>query len=286
MEITVNKDEVLVELVKEKSGFASMTRARKVIKNGKVLVDGKVQTRPATLLNPGQKVIIHFNKQKTVSRSKAKFPFHILLENEEVIAFMKPTGLPVRSTSRKVKTVQSSLSFWIAAQDEEEELYIINKIDKRESGIIIAARSLKTRVALDKTGVSDKKYYALVEGEVNQEDGILKNKLKQNKIGMLFEGGDDSESDLAVLTYRKMKGNDYYTLLKVIPDTSVRNQERAQLAIAKYPIAGDSKYKAKTNPYKRICLHLFSLDFILPSTEEKITVKTPVPKNFLSTFRK
>ena len=94
------------------------------------------------MVSEGQEVSIDLSKKSHVAKSEVKFPFHILFEDNEFVAFIKPPGYPMRSDNRKVRTVLSELRFWQKASEHGQELFPINKIDKRESGVILAARDL------------------------------------------------------------------------------------------------------------------------------------------------
>jgi 23S rRNA-/tRNA-specific pseudouridylate synthase len=49
-----------------------------------------------------------------------------------------------------------------------------------------------------------------------------------------------------------------------------------------YPIAGDKRYGAKTNPLSRLCLHADMLEFRHPLTGKIMALKSAVPKSFIS----
>ena len=59
----------------------------------------------------------------------------------------------------------------------------------------------------------------------------------------------------AVTHYRVMKRNAARALIELTPETGRRNQIRVHLANAKFPIVGDHKYEARTNPAQRLGLH-------------------------------
>jgi 23S rRNA-/tRNA-specific pseudouridylate synthase len=47
-----------------------------------------------------------------------------------------------------------------------------------------------------------------------------------------------------------------------------------------YPIAGDKKYGAHTDPAKRLCLHARYLEFTHPITGKVMTFESPLPAVF------
>ena len=70
------------------------------------------------------------------------------------------------------------------------------------------------------------------------------------------------------------------TLLEITIYTGVTHQIRCQLASIGYPIVGDKKYRCKTNPIKRLCLHANMLEFIHPVSKKIITIKCDIPDEF------
>ncbi|MFT3737167.1 MAG: hypothetical protein QM786_00235 [Breznakibacter sp.] len=52
-----------------------------------------------------------------------------------------------------------------------------------------------------------------------------------------------------------------------------------------FPIAGDKKYGAQSNPLKRLALHAGTLVFKHPATGDPMTFKTPVPQKFSALFK-
>ena len=49
-----------------------------------------------------------------------------------------------------------------------------------------------------------------------------------------------------------------------------------------FPLAGDSNYRAKTNPFNRLCLHARTIEFVHPFTNEKLKFEVPEPSQWAS----
>ena len=84
----------------------------------------------------------------------------------------------------------------------------------------------------------------------------------------------------AITHYSAVKNNRDYSLLQVFIDTGRRNQIRVHLSERGYPIADDKKYKCKTNPIKRLCLHANILEFIHPVSKKLIHIECDIPSEF------
>ena len=286
MKFKAEKDDLLVQIIKEKVGYESSTKARKMIKRGNVLVDGKQEQIPSTIIKTGQEITVSFSRPTDAVKSRKKFPFKVVFEDPYFIAFVKPQGFPMITDNRKMRSVHSEIRFWLDGNPKEEELYPINKIDKRESGIILAARNLAIKKEFEPIGgLLKMRYYVITEGVIEGDDHTLAQGLQRNKIGLLFPANGGSNSLQSRIDCRVMMRSSTNTLLKVTPTNHLKNQIRAQLSIAKAPVIGDKKYKAKTNPMKRLGIHLFSLDFKHPKSGQWVEIRTPVPKEFLNLIK-
>ncbi len=80
--------------------------------------------------------------------------------------------------------------------------------------------------------------------------------------------------------YRVLQSNNRYSLVEFELETGRKNQIRAQMEEAGYPVAGDPKYGAMTDPAERLLLHAFRLSFIHPVTGREIAFETPIPSAF------
>ena len=84
----------------------------------------------------------------------------------------------------------------------------------------------------------------------------------------------------AITHYEVLKNNNTYSILQVFIDTGRRNQIRVHLSELGFPIVGDKKYRCKSNPIKRLCLHSNILAFIHPISKKFISIKCNIPKEF------
>jgi 23S rRNA pseudouridine1911/1915/1917 synthase len=86
--------------------------------------------------------------------------------------------------------------------------------------------------------------------------------------------------------YKVIEKGSVYTLFELSLDTGKKNQIRAHLAYLGYPLAGDTNYRANTNPFHRLALHARTLDFIHPYTGKKMHFEVPEPANWQQTVIK
>ena len=125
--------------------------------------------------------------------------------------------------------------------------------------------------------VKKRGYIAIVDGKING-NGTIHTYLLENKQQFVYSSKNEQGKE-AITHYNVIKNNNNYSLLQVFIDTGRRNQIRVHLSEKGYPIVGDKKYRCKTNPIKRLCLHANILEFIHPITKKLIHIESNMPIN-------
>lgn len=97
-----------------------------------------------------------------------------------------------------------------------------------------------------------------------------------DKAGKASRKGGSHEAS-AITHYRVLSRGAHYALLELELETGRTNQIRAHLAYKGCPIAGDTLYRAHTDPDHRMCLHACSLEFTHPVTGEKLSFEVSEP---------
>lgn len=287
------KHKGLLEIIKEKLNLRSNTKARNIIKSGRVQLDNKTIKIPSQNVEGHQTVSI-ISPKKNYETQSSKNPlqkgFTKIYEDDHYLAYVKPSGLLTIGTLKKNKK-EKNFSDLIQRQYKSEngpnaDLFIINRLDRLISGIILFAKSPQFEVNIRKEWENSKKrYYALVEGVPKKDDGEIKSELKQNRIGRVYSVPKSQYSKLCITNYRVLQKSDNNSLLKIEAIEERKNSIRAQLSEINLPIVGDKDYKGSPSPIKRFGLHLFSLKFLHPYKKEEVEIKTPVPKSFNSFFK-
>ncbi len=286
------KNRGLLEIIKEKLNLRSNTKARNIIKSGRVKIDDEIVKIPSQNVNEKQVISIESSKNKTFSKTSendAHKGFTTIFEDDHYIAFVKPSGLLTVGTLKKKR--EKNFKDFIKRQYKNEngpdaELFIINRLDRLISGIILFAKSPEDEVAIRKRWEENsKRYYALVEGVPQSESGEIKSELKQNRIGRVYSVAKNQYSKLCITQYRIMHKSTKHSLLRIEVLEERKNSIRAQLSEKGMPIIGDKDYKGHNSPIKRFGLHLFSLKFHHPFEKQEVEIKTPIPKVFKSFFK-
>ncbi|MDD3875785.1 MAG: RluA family pseudouridine synthase [Bacteroidales bacterium] len=251
--------------------------------NKQVLVDGKVVTQFNYPLNPGQKVELATER---IAREKQYRGISIIYEDHYLIVIDKHAGiLSMATDNEKDHTAYSMLSNHVKEQNPEHKIFIVHRLDRDTSGLMLFAKSEEIKYALQETWnetVIERTYVAVVEGRVSEEEGTIISYLKENNAFKVFSSQNPNNGLKSITHFKLLRSCNYFSLLQLNLETGRKNQIRVHMQDIGHSIVGDKKYGAKTNPMKRLGLHANILSFKHPKTNEILKFETPIPRKFLN----
>jgi 23S rRNA pseudouridine1911/1915/1917 synthase len=171
-------------------------------------------------------------------------------------------------------------------KDGRGRVYIVHRLDRDASGLIVFAKSDAAKRALQgRWELATKKYYAITEGTPEKKTGTIDNFLREDDFQRVYAvPKNHPEAQHAVTHYRVLAENGGYALLEVTLETGRKNQIRVHLSGLGCPIMGDEKYGAKSDPFRRLALHACFLSFPHPVTGELKAFKSALPAPFKKIF--
>lgn len=205
----------------------------------------------------------------------------VLYTDDNVVIINKPAGMAVHGGSGiNLGVIESLRHMW----PNERHLELAHRLDRDTSGCLLLAKKpsvLKQLHELFRQGQMEKIYLALVKGywpkHVHYVDVPLKKYELRSGERMV---NVDKEGKAALTDFRVIKRFDDTTLVEAKLHTGRTHQIRVHAAHAGHPIVGDEKYgdkdfnkQMRLKGYKRLFLHANSLSFVLPGSEQRITVK-------------
>ncbi len=252
------KQENLLDFLINKYG---RKKAKILLKNNQVLVDDKVITQYNYPLKSNQTVKINkYNKSKEIE---------IIYEDKNIIVIDKPYNMLTITDGTNNLTLYNLVSNYVKKSNKNNKIFIIHRLDRETSGLIIFAKNEKIKNLYQKNwNKVIRKYKAIVVGKTKEND-VLKNHLKENKNHFVYVS---NKGALAITEYKKIKENDKYTYLDINIKTGKKHQIRVQLSHNKTPILGDMKYG--NYKYERLCLHAYELIVTDPLTNKKKIFKS------------
>lgn len=212
----------------------------------------------------------------------------ILFEDNHLIIINKKVGDIIQGDKTGDKPLSDVVKDYIAHTHNKPGkvfLGVVHRLDRPTSGAVIFAKTSKALERMNKM-LRDKKvqktYWALVEGQVSQQEATLEHYLKKNPKNNKSTAfiKETPGSKKAVLHYKRLLEMDNYTLLEINLETGRHHQIRCQLSVNGNPIKGDLKYGSKrSNKNGGINLHAEKIAFVHPVKKEEILVKAPLPKD-------
>ncbi|MEL4105451.1 RluA family pseudouridine synthase [Oscillospiraceae bacterium WX1] len=249
-----------------------------------VFVDGKRVTKHDYPLKPGQTVHV----AKSSGRDEKNTPV-ILYEDQDLLVINKPAGLlSIATDTEKDMTAYHLMTDYVRRSHPKSRLFIVHRLDRETSGVLLFAKNERMKQALQDNWealVTERRYTAVTEGLFDQKEGTVRSWLKQTKTLLVYSGkaGDGLE---AVTTYRVIRESAEYSLVDILLETGRKNQIRVHMKELGHPVVGDTKYGAKTNPFKRLGLHANVLALSKPFSNEPMRFEAPVPGRFMTLFQR
>ena len=212
---------------------------------------------------------------------KKKEKLDILFEDKSLIIINKPSNLlTIGTLKEKDNTLYRKVSEYVKKQHKSNKIFIIHRLDKDTSGIIVFAKNEETKRIMQRNWDNTKRLYtALVEGKVS-DSKTIKNWLRETTTLHTYSSNKPNDGKLAITKYRPIKTSKEYSLLNIEILTGRKNQIRVHMSDIGHPIVGDKKYRSKKNPIRRMCLHANYLEFIHPKTSQKIEIVSKCPEIF------
>ncbi len=281
----VSKNDQLLAFLLAQMPSRSRNKVKALLSAKKISVDGQTISQFDHPLVPGQKVEI--GKENTSAEKKVQ-EYSIVHEDQNLIVIDKQAGLlSIATESEKRDTAYSMLSDHVKKQKKTNKIFIVHRLDRETSGLMLFAKSEDIKRKLQDSWndtIIDRTYIAVVEGTVEKQQGTIVSYLFEDKSFKMHSSSNPDKGQKAVTRYSVLKKNRGYSLLKVNLETGRKNQIRIHMQEIGRSVVGDKKYGATTNPIRRLGLHAQQLAFIHPTTGENLNFETEIPPSFLRLF--
>lgn len=212
-------------------------------------------------------------------------PVPILYEDEDVIVYNKPAGMPCHQSGGHIYgTLSSVYAAHCAERGESGSFRAINRLDMDTTGAVVAA---KNQFAAGKLWKAVKKrYFALVEGEPPFPDGLIdlpilrERPLEMRRI--VHPEGQEARTEFHLLA---AAGG--VSLLGLVLHTGRTHQIRVHFSHLGLPLLGDSFYGGREEPgLCRQALHCGLVRFPHTITRELLSVPAPFPADLLAAMER
>ena len=214
----------------------------------------------------------------------------LLYQDEEILAYDKPAGLPViAADGSRTRCLLDIATDEVRRRNPKGRAAVVHRIDRDTSGAVVFARSARAKKELMGAWddiVAERRYVALVEGEMEATAGACDTWLKEGKTGFVQRAKPGERGAKRALTRWRVLGEGRgLSLLELFLETGRKHQIRVQLAGIGHPVVGDPRYGHAASPRGegarpgRLCLHAASIELALPG-REAMRIESPVPPEF------
>ncbi len=223
----------------------------------------------------------------TTKRPPAKYQpkgVTVIHEDKDIIVVEKPCGLLTMGTDRdKSRTVHTILNEYIRKGDprSKNRVYIVHRLDRDTSGILILAKSEAAKVFLQgHWQETDKRYLTIVHGKLTPATGTIRSYLAENSAFTVYSTLDQTAGKLSHTEYTTLKETKGFSLLEIHLLTGRKHQIRVHLSEQGHPVVGDRKYGKANDVYTTLALHARAISFTHPVNGKRLTFNTGIPDFF------
>jgi len=256
---------------------ASTNVLRKMLTNERITVDEETIHRAKQIITKGQTVEIlpkpKISVQEEREQQAKTHNLDILFEDEAILVVNKPAGLLSVATDRlELDTLHNRCVEYCRSQNKNGWCYIVHRLDKATSGIMVFAKSEHVKRELQDQFAQQlvhRHYVALVEGQ-SSSGRADHNLIEDKNLRVYVSDRKTKTSKRAVTTWDIIAQGEHETLLSVVIETGRRHQIRVAMAENGTPVVGDKMHGAVTNLHSRICLHAVALEFLHPSNDDPV----------------
>lgn len=260
---------------------AKRTTIKDYLKYRQIMLNGNVTTQFNTALNVGDLVKVNTTREfQTFHHPRMR----LVYEDNDIIVIDKGYGLLSMGTDKiKDGTAYSILREYIKRKDPRNKLFIVHRLDRDTSGLMMFAKSEQAKETMQHNWnnmVLERRYIAVIEGTLEPEEGEIRSYLTENSAHEVYSTNNPEEGQLAVTYYKTVKRHNPFSMVELSLATGRKNQIRVHMKDAGHPIVGDRRYGAKCSPIHRLCLHAHTLRFVHPITRTDMYFVSPIPAGF------
>lgn len=273
----------------------SRIKARDMIKDGLVMVNGRVSRKPAAIVSEADVIEVSVTGEPVTETRLQLMDLQlpVLYEDDACMVINKPAGIPVHPGAGIPKDAPTILH-GVAHLFKERGIpfssasVLVHRLDKDTTGCLLIAKSPAYHKALQaqfEHRTVRKIYLALVAGEPDPPAAVIdasigRSTSDRTKMTILGSG----KTREARTTYRTLGAAAGMALLACELHTGRTHQIRVHLHGIGHPILGDPAYHSPTSialadrsDIHALCLHAWKLTFRSPVDEKEHEVTAPAP---------
>ncbi len=284
-------DRIIAENVEE----ITRSYAQKLIKEGRVKVDGYVVEDKNFKVQPEQAIEIELPEPEALDLEPEDIPLDVVHEDDDLLVVNKPKGMVVHPAPGNYRgTLVNALLHHcgqsLSSINGTIRPGIVHRLDKDTSGLLIVAKNdfaHKSLAEQIKEHSFSREYEAVIYGSLKNDSGTIdapigRHKYDRKKMSVTYE-----HSRNAVTHYETLARYRGFTHLRLKLETGRTHQIRVHMAYSGHPVAGDPVY-GPTRVIKELqgqCLHARHIGFVHPRTAQDMSFESELPGYFKDFLR-
>lgn len=282
---TVEEDAQLLDWLIANLKGLSRNKVKDTLHGRGIKVNGKIVTQFDYLLTRGMKISVSKSKKNDTFKSRY---VNLVYEDPYLVVIEKKPGILSMAAGHKSLNVKTVLDDYFRQTKQRCTAHVVHRLDRDTSGLMVYAKDMQTEQTLEHEWhniVYDRRYVAVVSGEMEEDEGTIANWLKDNKAYVTYSSPVDNGGKYAVTHFHVLDRTTEHSLVEYKLETGRKNQIRVHSADMNHPVCGDVKYGNGDDPIHRLCLHAYMLHFFHPVTRARMEFETPIPSQFRMLFK-
>lgn len=282
---TVEEDAQLLDWLIANLKGLSRNKVKDTLHGRGIKVNGKIVTQFDYPLTRGMKISVSKSKKNDTFKSRY---VNIVYEDPYLVVIEKKPGILSMAAGHKSLNVKTVLDDYFRQTKQRCTAHVVHRLDRDTSGLMVYAKDMQTEQTLEHEWhniVYDRRYVAVVSGEMEEDEGTIANWLKDNKAYVTYSSPVDNGGKYAVTHFHVLDRTTEHSLVEYKLETGRKNQIRVHSADMNHPVCGDVKYGNGDDPIHRLCLHAYMLHFFHPVTRARMEFETPIPSQFRMLFK-
>lgn len=273
----------------------SRSYIQKLIKDGQVLVNGKV-IKANYKLDYDDYVTLEEPKLQEPDIVAENIPLDILYEDADLLIVNKPKGMVVHpSAGHYSGTLVNALMHYckedLSGINGVMRPGIVHRIDMDTTGSLLVCKNDFTHNHIAeqlKVHSITRIYHAIVHGVLKDDEGTIDAPIGRHPVDRKKMSVNHKNGKEAVTHYKVLRRFKDYTYIQCQLETGRTHQIRVHMASIGHPLLGDSVYGPAKCPYKLQgqTLHAKVIGITHPRTEEYMEIDAPFPEYFEKLLQK